>query len=334
MNYLLFCLLFFSPLFSFMANIEVINQNADQFQDKQMDQKLLTKTSNDVSYTWTNITYNSARIDWKTTKPVNFIILTGDGFSGQITDSCINKTQGHYVINGLESNTTYSNWEFFVAYMDNTNEIVSIEDFTTLTAPVEIPIITDAYVDRITDSSVDFTWNINDPDNVSTSITLTGTDVDLDLGQNLSGTKTINGLTPNTEYNDWALNVKYVNEKGQEIVVLKDIKPFSTLVAPINPPKIQKTLIFNITDSSVDFDWIIFDPDKALTSIILIGTDVDLDLGQNLSGVKTVNGLKPNTKYNDWILEVKYLDGNNQSHMVSKDIDAFTTSKTPINPPE
>lgn len=151
---------------------------------------------------------------------------------------------------------------------------------------------------------------------------MNGTDVDLDLGTTLSGTKTINELKPNTEYNDWSLNLQYKNQSGKINTLTKTIDPFKTQKR-INSPLVDNTYIRSsfmtdpdsITSNSFEFSIEIlsrneanpFDADNVMLKSNedeLIVNPIDVSYLDSNSFRFEVSNLKANTLYSNLKLSV------------------------------
>ncbi len=292
----------------------VVEQDIESFQTK----KLVAPVINDASIS--NITKTSVDFSWDISdvdNTISSIILSGTGVASLDLGTSLSGTT---TIGGLEIDTEYSDWKLTVKYDDGASKNIEENIATFRTEAFKIPIINDASINNISQTSVDFSWNISDEDALVSSIILSGEGVNLDLETTLNGSRTIAALTPNTTYDNWKLTVEY--NDGTLKTIEQDIASFSTSAYVL--PTINTTSISSITKTSVDFNWNISDPDGLITSITLNGTGItSIDLGSNLADTFTINNLSPNTEYSDWMFVVSYNDGAPKT--LEQAISSFTT---------
>ncbi len=294
--------------------VQTLEQKIISFRTNSLDAPIIVDAS--IS----NITKNSVDFSW------NINSLDNNTTSIKLIGKDVNldlKTtlSGTKTINNLSANTVYSDWKLAATYNDGAGQQLIIKDIDSFTTSSLLePIIIDASISNLTKTSVDFSWDVKDLDEVIISIELIGTNVNLNLGTTLKGTKTINGLNPNTEYSDWLFIVTYNN--GSIATIKQEINLFAT--SPLVVPRIVNASISNITKNSVDFSWNVADEDNIVQDIVLSGTGINSDLNLDLEGTTTIEHLNPNTEYNDWVLSVIYNDGT--VNTTSQNIDSFTTS--------
>ncbi len=209
------------------------------------------------SATFENITATSADFNWDLdvkSNSINSIELN----HGTDTKSLGTDASGNVVIDGLTAETLYDGLTLVVNYVDaasNPQEITfAVASFSTLA--VGQPIVNATTVSNITSTSIDFSWDISDPEGNVIEIKLIGTGVSLSLGTQLSGSVTVNALSEDTEYNDWQLQIEYSNPDGTSKVVEHDIASFATIpsseiVNPTDPEKDSYIIILTILIISI-----------------------------------------------------------------------------------
>ncbi len=184
-----------------------------------------------------------------------------------------------------------------------------------------------------TTATLEFKYNQgNDPyddpwliDKNSTNVVITNlsakSNYTIDYDTN-NGIVTLNltDLEPNNEYKV-ELTLKFINPvNSKDIVTLKDQISFNTTLAPT----IVSTQVSEIKSDSVKVSWDITDTTNMMSSIKIVGTDVDQDVTSiGLQGETTIEDLTPQTEYNDWKLIVGY---EADSLSIEKSIDPFTTT--------
>ena len=132
---------------------------------------------------------------------------------------------GETTINGLNSNTIYSDWKLIVGYdVDDLRVEKNISEFETISQEPIIVLVSSSAAGL---NSVKVKWEITDVDGTISLIKIIGSDVDEDVTSlGLIGETTINGLNSNTTYSDWKLIVTYNND-GSEKTLEKNIESFN-----------------------------------------------------------------------------------------------------------
>ncbi len=240
------------------------------------------------------------------------------------------KNDGSYDIKNLEPEEYYSlhleaKW-LDQGYINNNGVIItnSIE-FTTLDQTWQEPVINSFSVDESwkTDSSIPVEWDISDINETVTDIKIVDEN-DLfvkDLGKELIGSKTIDGLDYSTSYN-WKLVVNYENvEHGVISEVQTEFISFETF-SSWEIPTINVFEITNITDDSALVSWDVL---GIATNVVLYNNGSLFDpLTSTTSGEKTIQ-LTPDTPYN-FELVIEWNNGINNYYLKSETI-SFTTSE-------
>ncbi len=123
------------------------------------------------------------------------------------------------VINGLNSNTTYSNWTLDYKYDLNNgfgeqSESITIEEFTMLK---KMPSISNIRITNLTQNLVKINWDLIDPDNAITSMFINHPNVGEGSSDILGLNEiVINGLNSNTTYSNWTISGTYDLNNGEE----------------------------------------------------------------------------------------------------------------------
>ncbi len=250
---------------------------------------------------------NQATFEWDITdldSAINSITFRGEGVDTQT----ITNLSGSKTITDLKSNHLYDDWALEIDY--DLNDGMGVQTIvhnmgSFMTLEVQLPVVANATVSDIGSEQATFEWNIIDPGSAINFINLSGEDITDEPISVLSGSKTINGLKSNHLYDDWSLTIEYDLRDGVGVqTIVHNIASFTTLA--IQPPVVANATVSDIGSEQATFEWNIIDSDNTINSISFSGEDIATELITNLSGSKTISGLKSNHLYDDWSLTIEY----------------------------
>lgn len=150
-------------------------------------------------------------------KPVEISI--GDninGIGGNIKDLSLGDNHSGLVVEELSGDTLYMWGNNTYGQLGNQNyggEVKWAINIDLLNYMITKPMVQTLKVEPKSNKAVTISWDVLDLDNAITSIkVLDSNQVLYDMGNQTSGTAVINGLTSDTVYTDWKLEIKWGND--------------------------------------------------------------------------------------------------------------------------
>ncbi len=302
------------------------------------EQTTQTKAGFGFTFDLINLTADSVQVRWNyqlfdKSIRLNYLKLSGKGIDDHILFANNNQfKQNAILINDLNAYWKYDDWSVDIGYDYNKKFIYKIESFTT--PGPQIPKVTIGDIETLpSKDGVKINYflqsnghkikslKVNAPTSSKSIFFIT------DFLINQENSFEVGDLTDGQTYKGWTIEV-YTYEGFASIAYLPDFTVGKDNVATIPPILLKKNLQL-ISNNGIRVDWIIEDTDNVLTDIKIVGTDINLSLGNKLTGTKIIDDLNYNTTYNDWELLVEYQNGYNIVKSFDQKFDSFTTIAKP-----
>ncbi len=289
-----------------------------------------------------NLTADSVQLRWDYQIFDNNIVLNHLKLNGfKVDEKVIYATnngfeQNSVVINDLSPQWTYNDWTLTINYDDNKDFVYQISDFST--PEVSAPELTIGDIKTLPARDgvrISYFLQSNGRNVISLQVNAPGATESIFFINNpltnQENTFEVKGLNDEQTYTGWTINI--VTDPGGVGDPIS-VPTFTVGVDNVitTPPSIIRKNLELVSNNSVKIEWAVKDLDGVTTNIKIVGTDINLSLGDDLGGGTVVENLKYNTTYSDWKLVVEYKNENNFIKTVDENFNSFSTIADPNNP--